>query len=281
MNPKHLAANFNINAILDKSAPERKSYLDKMLDDKANAEKILEKHKNYLSQERIEELMETLQVLEAKIEQVTKSLPPVEPRKVLEQIGDTYDAQFENGTKTSFAVVTAQGLESLLGREELLRVINASKTGSSNTNKTYDDYSDSNKTGIVKNGYIVNIDLYQQVAILGVIEKKAGLYNRIGFYNLNGSMCVHQTDAAKLWKAKQISWFWTGEIFNESFNRRDYKKEGIIYINDNDLLDNLKENSQFFSRSINDSMCHNYSPDDVFGPEVFLIGLILPPADLP
>lgn len=68
----------------------------------------------------------------------------------------------------------------------------------------------------VKNGYIVNIDWYQQLALLEAISEKIPKL-KIGLFNYraaeNVAKVLKESDAHKKF---QISWFWTGEPFKKS-----------------------------------------------------------------
>ena len=199
------------------------------------------------------ELAAHLKKMRAQVDRANNGIAQIEAsisitaEQIIRKLGDSFEAQFDDCIKTRFAVVTAAGLESFLSPAEIIAAVNDPANGGPNTSKTYDEYSGSNQTGIIKNGYLVNMDLFQQVALLAAIEQKISITNKIGFYNFNGGACVHKTPAAELWKKKKIGGFRTGEKCEDS-SKSTHRKSGMVYLNDQELLAELKKESRFYIR---------------------------------
>ena len=85
----------------------------------------------------------------------------------------------------------------------------------------------------VKNGVLVNLDLYQQVALLkAIIEKEPELTQVLGLYNLRGSRKVYEAlSRAGILGQLGIWWMWTGERYIKGQDDEEaYPREGIIIL---------------------------------------------------
>ena len=83
----------------------------------------------------------------------------------------------------------------------------------------------------VKRGVLVNLDLYQQVALLrAIIEKKQELRDVLGLYNLRGSGEVSKVLRIKGVPSQLgIRWMWTGERYIKGQDSETaYPEEGIV-----------------------------------------------------
>jgi hypothetical protein len=194
---------------------------------------------------------------------------------VIQQLGEVYESSFADGTKTRFTVVTASGLEALLGKEKILSAINDPQNGSKNTDRSYADHSASNRTGIINQGHIVNLDLYQQVALLKAIEEKTGLTKILGFYNINGGACVPNTKANELWNTKRLASFWTAEKHLNTDEPAKYNKAGIVHANDPKLARSLRDKSRFGTYPINVNFLGDNDPGVAEHAGAFVLGLII------
>ncbi|MFC1617036.1 hypothetical protein ACFL2K_02335 [Candidatus Margulisiibacteriota bacterium] len=146
-------------------------------------------------------------------------------KKLFEILGQTktrkftYEVKFRKAKITTACVVTYYGITKLQ-----IDVNAAFKVCGLKENF-------SEKKNVNKQGLLVNLNLYQQVAILkAIIAKYSYLKGKIGFYNLKGSRKAYEVlHEAKLHK-EEMWWFWTGEKYIEKSMREEskYPKENLV-----------------------------------------------------
>jgi len=156
-----------------------------------------------------------------------KALGPNAGAWLLDQIGETHEVTFDNGTKTMCCILKAFKLERFFQKLgiKVIDVINDPANGSTNTHGTWDVQKLGNILYRINYyGYVVNIDLFQQVGILRKLielfpqpeEEKYKLADLIGLYNLKGSKKVFEAlHDLNLPDEKVLQAFFTGEKVNE------------------------------------------------------------------
>ncbi|HAR64061.1 MAG: hypothetical protein DKM50_14105 [Candidatus Margulisiibacteriota bacterium] len=173
--------------------------------------------------------------------EATTEVKQVNVLDILRTIGITYDVDHSNGLKTTAVMLTADGVKQL--GIDLDTVFNGC------SKKTYD----------VKNGILVNLDLYQQKALLdAIIAKQPELADKLGFYNLKGSKAVYEKlNKENVHNKNDIWWFWTGERYTGNNKHDSYPAPKIITSSEiNDF-----KNSRFCHRNIDDGKGYDYNPD--------------------
>ena len=176
---------------------------------------------------------------------------------ILSQIGRVYEIPFTDGRKTLSVILTYEGVRSL--RIDLNTVFKGC-----GGKEVFNEGTD------VKNGVLVNLDLYQQVALLkAIIEKKPELAQVLGLYNLRGSIKVYEVlSKAGVPSQLRIWWMWTGERYIEGQNDEgSYPEAGIV------TLENLfaLKGYRFVYSYINNVYWNHNLPDylSVIGAAVF------------
>ena len=135
----------------------------------------------------------------------------------LSQIGKVYEVPFSDGRMTLSVILTYKGIRSL-GID--LNTVFKGCGGKEVFNEQTD----------VKNGVLVNLNLYQQVALLkAIIGKKPELAQVLGLYNLRGSRKVYEVlSKAGVPRQLNIWWMWTGERYIQELQELDYPEERIV-----------------------------------------------------
>jgi len=136
----------------------------------------------------------------------------------LSQIGKVYEVPFSDGRSTLSVILTYKGVRSI-GID--LNTVFKGCGGREEFNEKTD----------VRNGVLVNLDLYQQVALLkAIIEKKPELADVLGLYNLRGSRKVYEVlSRAGVPSQLRIWWMWTGERYIKGQNDEgSYPEEDIV-----------------------------------------------------
>ena len=163
-----------------------------------------------------------------------ESLPIVQisvtPRELLQRIGTTYEINHDNGMKTMASVLTYKGVKALgIDFKEVFK-----DCGSSNTDWNENEHHwESNPYSIInKKGYLVNLDLYQQVALLKAIAEKLPKDQRdnVSLYNLRASMTVHETVGKETLKGLLgVWWMWTGQRhLRAKYEVEDYPDDAMV-----------------------------------------------------
>ena len=135
----------------------------------------------------------------------------------MERIGDSYDVELANGVQTKCSVLTYDKVKKF--GIDLDKVF----IGCGGKEK-FDPATD------IKNGFLVNLDLYQQAALLKAIVQKCPkeIQGEIGLYNLRASRDVYEILDEKGLVAKDIYWFWTGEQYKPDQAESKYSAPGLV-----------------------------------------------------
>ena len=134
-------------------------------------------------------------------------------REILNEIGEVHKIRREGEKET---IVT------VLREDKLKKIIDMGKVFSKCARKKYSE----------RDGLIVDVDLYQQQAILeSIIDRYPEMREKIGFTNLRGSRKVYEVlNKAGVHKRlpNEWGWFWTGEKYLGHRDESKYPSEGII-----------------------------------------------------
>jgi len=135
----------------------------------------------------------------------------------LSTIGKVYEIPFSDGRSTLSVILTYEGIRSL--GIDLNTVFKGCRG-----KEVFNEQTD------VKNGVLVNLNLYQQVALLkAIIGKKPELAQVLGLYNLRGSRKVYEVlSKAGVPRQLNIWWMWTGERYIQELQELDYPEERIV-----------------------------------------------------
>jgi hypothetical protein len=137
---------------------------------------------------------------------------------ILSQIGRVYEVPFSDGRSTFGVILTYEGVRSIgIDLNTLFKCCGGREEFNEKTD--------------VRNGVLVNLDLYQQVALLkAIIEIKQELADVLGLYNLRGSRKVYEAlSRAGILGQLGIWWMWTGERYIVGQNSEwAYPEEEIV-----------------------------------------------------
>lgn len=102
-----------------------------------------------------------------------------------------------------------------------------------------------NKEYETRGGFIVDVDLHQQVALLKAINDKNPKL-KIGMFNYRASENVQKVlKAAKIDRKFKVDWFWTGEKSPGYLDEKKYVKPGLVFENELKDID-----GRYFGREI-------------------------------
>lgn len=113
-----------------------------------------------------------------------------------------------------------------------------------------------NKEYSTRDGFIVDVDLYQQAALLKALNKKNPKL-KIGMFNHLAAEDVYKAlNKANVHNKSDIWWFWTGEKFPGNWNEKSFAKPGLVFANN---LEDI-EGSRFVVRRIDYGYADTYDP---------------------
>ena len=192
--------------------------------------------------------------------------PAYKMHEFLQQLGMIYPVKFSDGRHTLACVVTLEGIKKVFGcntDEEITTTLNTIFQGCGGK-ETFNQATD------VCNGILVNLDFYQQVALLRAIaQKHPELADMFGLYNLRGARKVYEVlNTASLHRTHRIFWFWTGEKYVPSQTDDKYPAEGLLPASS---IDKIKGN-RFCVRDINYVHWDNDDPDYHGDDGAFVLG---------
>jgi hypothetical protein len=121
-----------------------------------------------------------------------------------------------------------------------------------------------------RNGFIIDIDLYQQAALLKAINKKNPKL-KIGMFNHRAAGDVYKVlYNAGVHNKSDIRWFWTGEKFPGNWDEKSFAEPGLVF---EDKLNGIADirfvyrNIDFGRAGYDDPVVHNLNGAVVFGAE--------------
>ena len=164
----------------------------------------------------------------------------------LSQIGRVYEVPFSDERKTTAVMLTLEGIRSLgIDLDAVFKGCGGEET--------FNEATD------VKNGVLVNLDLYQQVALLrAILERKPELASVIGLYNLRASRRVYEVlNRENVHNELDIYWIWTGEKWIRGIEEGSYPKETVVTLRDLESL----EGNRFCYRNVNNDYWNDHPPD--------------------
>ncbi|MBU0580948.1 MAG: hypothetical protein KKA19_07200 [Candidatus Margulisbacteria bacterium] len=147
---------------------------------------------------------------------------------LMDQIGEAYDVTLSNGVQTRCAVITLAKLDVFCKSKGIdwRKVLNenygpykAKQIKAGKIKSAFYEVEPNKANGFegcVFGGYLVNLDMYQQAALLKAIVAKCPEYkDSVGLYNVKASDNVYKKLNEAGFPKKRIYWFWTGEKFKD------------------------------------------------------------------
>ncbi len=164
----------------------------------------------------------------------TRPAAAVNVAGVLQSLGATWEVRMSDGTRTMACVLTLEGV-SRFGID-----LNSVFSGCGGPREGF-----SEKENINKQGVLVHLDLYQQVALLrAIIRQRPELVDKVGLYNLRSGKkareVLHRANAYNTHGTRGYMWFFTGEQYKGTRDESRYAPEGMVKVSE---LGSLKGHS--------------------------------------
>lgn len=144
---------------------------------------------------------------------------------VLSRLGRVWEVPFGNGKMTKAIILTLEGVRSLGIDFNRVFIGCGGKEG-------FEERTD------VKNGILVNLDLFQELALLKeIVRLRPELREVLGLYNSGGSKKVYEVlHREGVPKELGFRFMWTGEIFTKGIPDTAYDTPKILTVNEIPLL---------------------------------------------
>ncbi len=157
--------------------------------------------------------------------QWTPLTPPrlqgAELRAVLSQLGEVHEVPLGKNKNSVAVLLKLAEVKKFLGVEDLAEVF----AGVEGLRQESGE----------KNGFIADVDLYQQRVLLAAIVNVGAIHelplHSLGFYNLRGSRKLYEVLSAQgFYERTGIYWVWTGEKYEASYGNSNTKAAEDQYL---------------------------------------------------
>ncbi len=167
------------------------------------------------------------------------TLTETEKRTLLARLGSIHEVNFDDGRRTLCVMLKAADTAEFLGYADIadvfktynakVREYNASAQPENQMIEVWEGSQ-------LQNGYIADMNLYQQVLLLeAIVARDPRLEDVLGFYNLNASSKVYQKLASE--SSDNTWWIWTAEqSFNGKNNSSDYPADALLRLKSAEAL---------------------------------------------
>ncbi len=183
-----------------------------------------------------------------------------ELRALLAQLGEVYEVPLGKNKNSVAVVLKLAEVKRFLGIEDLTEVF----VGVEGLRQESGE----------KNGFIVDVDLHQQKALLAAIVNVGAIHelplHSLGFYNLRGSRKLYDVlNAQGFYGRTNILWIWTGEKYVPNQAEDAYPEPEIL------TLDSIGEirDGRFCLRYVGNGLWYDDAPVDRLDDDGVVFGL--------
>ena len=173
-------------------------------------------------------------------------LQGMELRALLAQLGEVHNVPLGKNKNSVAVLLKLAEVKTFLGVENLVEVFARVEGLRQESGE--------------KNGFIMDVDLYQQRALLAaIVAREPCLKDVFGFYNLRGSRKLYEVLSAQgFYKRTGIYWVWTGEKHVPDQAEDAYPQPGILTL---DSIGEIRE-SLFVYRDVGGDYWFGVRPTD-------------------